>query len=55
MNDEHFCCNGHCSQGKDCPRFKADNESRLGLWFYAVVLVANIAVLVLWLSGWRHV
>lgn len=29
MNDESFCCNGKCDQGRECPRYRQYKEDRL--------------------------
>lgn len=59
MNDDQFCCNGQCRQGRECPRYQ-DQPMTFGEKFTLVIgllgWVLIVCALLGYLSGnWERV
>lgn len=52
MNDERYCCDGKCEQGRDCPRYKSNTEvaAVFLVKLVAVVVFASVCAGYLWAS-----
>ena len=39
MNDDHFCCNGQCHQGRQCPRYREPRWERMVERFLSLLVI----------------
>lgn len=52
MNDERYCCDGDCNQGKDCPRYRSKTEDDILILIKAVAVIVFMSIVAgyLWAS-----